>query len=304
MGKKGGALALIAVGAIVFALSRGGSGEKRSAPRPEQTAFPAATVPGGQTASRSPTAAPRATKTPKATAALRLATRPSATPTPAFTVPPALAAATFRMGESSDAILQIKLKMQEYGYFRQTAELSGQYNAIMEERVRLFQRNNGLKETGLIDDAFLSALYGPMPVTTDAYGFIADASPQTVLTRAGGAEAAVTRSAPRRMTVSVSASCSNYNHVGNEWSQSFAVNGSTVRSGSVVTLQAGDQVTVSARIEEADKRPDVGTGQTSRTVTEADLANGFSLSLDVTVRENGGRYSGNTCMWRVTFSFR
>ena len=174
----------------------------------------------------------------------------------------------------------------------------------MEERVRLFKRNNGLKETGLIDDAFLSALYGPMPVTTDAYGFIADASPQTVLTRAGGAEAAVTRSAPRRMTVSVSASCSNYNHVGNEWSQSFAVNGSAVRSGSAVTLQAGDQVTVSARIEEADKRPDVGTGQTSRTVTEADLANGFSLSLDVTVRENGGRYSGNTCTWRVTFSFR
>jgi len=142
-------------------------------------------------------------------------------------------------------------------------------------------------------------------------------APRFVGTNASGGSSAVTRSAARQtappakksaaaqgMRVSVSASCGNYNHVGNNWSQDYYINGKSVRSGASVSLKAGDKITVKARITEDDKYPDVGTGEASHTVTEKDLKNGFSIRLTVTVRENKGRYSGSACTWSVTFSFR
>ena len=80
-------------------------------------------------------------------------------------IPPELAAAVFIPGERSAAVLQVKEKMRELGYFTQNAELSDAYNDTMTERIRQFQANNGLPSTGRIDTAFLTALYGPVPVT-------------------------------------------------------------------------------------------------------------------------------------------
>ena len=107
----------------------------------------------------------------------------------------------------------------------------------------------------------------------------------------------------KTMSVSASASCSDYNHIGQEWSQEFYMNGKIIYRGSEITLSPGDTITVSANITEADKDPDDGTGSKSYTVTQADLNNGFTISFNVFVKENGGRYSGNTCIWSVTFRF-
>ena len=83
----------------------------------------------------------------------------------ANTVPPQIARASLKPGDNNDAILQIKQKMQQLGYFREGAELSSSYNSTMVERVMLFQQNNGLPQTGEIDSAFLAALYGAMPIS-------------------------------------------------------------------------------------------------------------------------------------------
>lgn len=79
-------------------------------------------------------------------------------------VPSKLANATYKQGDNNDLVLQIKKRMQELGYFSAGAELSGSYNSTMAERIKLFQSNNGLSQTGNIDAAFLTALYSPLAI--------------------------------------------------------------------------------------------------------------------------------------------
>ena len=107
----------------------------------------------------------------------------------------------------------------------------------------------------------------------------------------------------KTMTVSAAASCSSYNSVGNNWAQEFYINGSLVKSGSQITLAVGDKVTVEAIITEEDTSPDIGSNSENHTVTKADLDNGFSVSFNVDVQENKGRYSGRIATWSVTFRF-
>ena len=111
------------------------------------------------------------------------------------------------------------------------------------------------------------------------------------------------RSKSKTMSISASASCNDYNHVGNEWVQRFYVNGEEVWSDSVITLNAGDTITVEAEISEHDKNPDTGIEIVNYIVTEQDLTRGFTISFNVSVTENGGRYSGNTAKWSVVFRF-
>ena len=106
------------------------------------------------------------------------------------------------------------------------------------------------------------------------------------------------------MTLSVSASCSDYNHVGEKWTQVYSVNGKRVTDGKTVALRAGDEITVSAKITEGDSNPDEGTNEKTYVVTKDDLAKGFRITFNVTVEENGGRYKGSKATWRVTFSFK
>ena len=107
----------------------------------------------------------------------------------------------------------------------------------------------------------------------------------------------------KTMTISATATCGNYNSVGNEWAKEFYVNGSLITSSSQITLAVGDKVTVKAVITEEDKSPDIGTNSETHTVTQADLDKGFNLSFSVDVKENKGRYSGRIATWSVTFRF-
>lgn len=76
-----------------------------------------------------------------------------------YIVPVELVAAEYKLGTSSPEVLKIKRRMQELGYFSEGAELSGNYNSLMQERIRMFQKDFGIPETGVIDDQFLIALY-------------------------------------------------------------------------------------------------------------------------------------------------
>ena len=91
-------------------------------------------------------------------------------------------------------------------------------------------------------------------------------------------------------------------NIGNEWSYSYEINGECVFSGDY-TLAVGDYLTMKATITESDDNPDVGSNSTTHTVTQEDVINGFSESFEVYVTENGGRNSGKSAVFTVTFSF-
>lgn len=66
---------------------------------------------------------------------------------------------TLRRGDNSEDVWNMKIRMQELGYFSANAALSYSYNSTCEERVRQFQAANGLPVTGVADHDTLKVLY-------------------------------------------------------------------------------------------------------------------------------------------------
>lgn len=95
-----------------------------------------------------------------ATAVPTATPKAAATKAPQYTVPPRLASAKYELGTNTQEVLQIKQRMQLLGYFSEGAELSGNYNSLMQERIQMFQKDYGLSQTGVIDKTFLNTLYG------------------------------------------------------------------------------------------------------------------------------------------------
>lgn len=62
-------------------------------------------------------------------------------------------------GSTGSEVLAMKKRMQELGYFTAGASLSENYNATTTERVKLFQKVNGLTQTGIADTELLLLLY-------------------------------------------------------------------------------------------------------------------------------------------------
>lgn len=104
-------------------------------------------------------------------------------------------------------------------------------------------------------------------------------------------------------TVSASNVMNHNNHVGNEWSTSYSVNGYSISGSTTVKIKLGSSVRVSSTKTERDSIPDVGSNSSSYTPTRSDFQSGFELQHSVTVRENRGRYSGNTASFTFTYKF-
>ena len=90
-------------------------------------------------------------------------------------------------------------------------------------------------------------------------------------------------------------------NIGDEWSYDIQLNGSRVTN--TVGLAVGDELSFYAQITESDDNPDVGSASTTHTVTAEDIANGFEIKMDVYVTENGGKNSGQSAHFVVTYSF-
>lgn len=105
------------------------------------------------------------------------------------------------------------------------------------------------------------------------------------------------------MTVSISATCSDYNSVGNEWTKSFSINGERASSGSTVSVTMDSYVSISTTITEEDNIPDVGSDSYSCMVQQNYFEGGFNITQTINVRENRGRYSGNVATWTVVYTF-
>ena len=91
------------------------------------------------------------------------------------------------------------------------------------------------------------------------------------------------------------------NNIGDEWGSVFELNGE--RAGQSYAISVGDTLSFRAEITEYDDNPDVGTATASHTVTDEDFANGFAVTMDVYVRENGGRNRGQSAHFVVSYIF-
>lgn len=90
-------------------------------------------------------------------------------------------------------------------------------------------------------------------------------------------------------------------NIGDEWSYDIQVNGDRVNK--EMGLAVGEKISFYAQFTESDDKPDVGQATTTHVVTEDDIENGFVVTLDVFVTENGGRNRGKSAHYVVTYTF-
>lgn len=93
------------------------------------------------------------------------------------------------------------------------------------------------------------------------------------------------------------------NNIGDEWSHSIELDDEKVGWEEEIVVSEGESLNCYARFTEEDKYPDVGEASTSYTVTKDDLDEGFDIEMDVYVTENGGRNSGKSAHFVVTYEF-
>lgn|GEM_PF-6461898 len=105
----------------------------------------------------------------------------------------------------------------------------------------------------------------------------------------------------RLMELNISKKRTDKNHIGDEWSYSYKVNGQLPENEYIIT--AGDEIEFFAKITEEDERPDIGEASGTYIVSQSDIANGFTVSMNVSVQENGGRNSGQCADFIMTFVF-
>ena len=90
-------------------------------------------------------------------------------------------------------------------------------------------------------------------------------------------------------------------HIGDQWSYNITINNNRIDN--PMCINAGEEILFSAVITEDDTNPDVGSASTSYVVTEDDIRRGFAVSLELDVTENGGRNSGQSAHFVVTYTF-
>lgn len=108
------------------------------------------------------------------------------------------------------------------------------------------------------------------------------------------------------VSVSVEAKCIENNSVGDSWDVVYAVNGVQKQSATekwLIKVWDNAEVSVNTIVTEEDSVDDVGRKNTTFIITDNDLRHDFEIEQTVIVRENRGRYSGNTAEWKIVYTF-
>lgn len=90
--------------------------------------------------------------------------RPESAPTPTPAPNPIL----YTEGDVSEEIREIKKRLQALGYFSSENRMGAEFTATTAERVAQFQRQNGLRETGSIDEMTRAAVWSDAAVPANA----------------------------------------------------------------------------------------------------------------------------------------
>lgn len=104
--------------------------------------------------------------------------------------------------------------------------------------------------------------------------------------------------------VSIKANCTKNNSVGNDWSKEYSIGGTSIKSGDIVAFNQNDRIEIKTTIiEYDDSNNDIGTEKTTYKISSTDISKGFTITQTIIVKENGGRYKGNTATWEVEYKF-
>lgn len=179
-----------------------------------------------------------------------------------------------------------------------------------EENLRQFEKEKSIYEQHLIEFASISEEYeANYAAELKKYEADAIAYDKAVAKREAAYQAAYAAAEKAILqkgivfTVYASSSLDYNNHVGNDWSYSRKVNNTEVDYNSSITLKLGNSVSICSVAIEDDSIPDVGSASGSYRPTTDDFRSGFIVTQTVTVRENRGRYSGNTAGFVFTYEF-
>ena len=93
------------------------------------------------------------------------------------------------------------------------------------------------------------------------------------------------------------------NLVGNNWSCIYSIDGDGLYIGNTLAVSIGSVIRITATATENDNSKDVGSNSISRTISKDDINNGFTTSFYVYVKEDRGRYAGNTATIKVKLTF-
>ena len=108
---------------------------------------------------------------------------------------------------------------------------------------------------------------------------------------------------PQTFRISASISIKSNDHVGNSWSTGFLFNSNPIQSGNTVSIMPGERFSAGGWAEEGDSRPDYGAYTETIELTNEMCKTGFTIDGNVTVTENGGRYSGHSAIWYIRTHF-
>lgn len=94
------------------------------------------------------------------------------------------------------------------------------------------------------------------------------------------------------------------NHVGNEWFYGASVNEQSISKNKTLSFSVNDQesIVIKCTVQEQDKVSDYGNA--SKTIKPSEITEEKVIVLTPIVRENRGRYSGNTAKWEFKFRIK
>lgn len=113
-----------------------------------------------------------------------------------------------------------------------------------------------------------------------------------------------------RFRVTVRSRIVRNDHVGNEWSlyhyiddEEIFVWQDTAGTTATDTVTLPDSFTLLTYVEDGEKYPDSAEEETYITLSRSDRLYGFTVTVQLIVTEDKGRYKGNTCRWEVIYDF-
>lgn len=183
---------------------------------------------------------------------------------------------TLSLNDSGQDVLDLKEKLKELFFYNEDVEITDSYDSDTETTVKLFQLAQGMEDTGIALPELQALLYWSDPKNNLP---------------------------TKKMTVTISSSCSGYNHVGENRSKYYSINDESISSGDTVDIVLGESISIYSKVTEKDTSPDVGSVKEDVEITLEYYDDGFTITHKVSVREDRGRYAGNKAVWTITYKF-
>lgn len=172
-------------------------------------------------------------------------------------------------------------RLKTYGVKTYRTDLDGTVDAYSDGETIRIDTFNASDDDVILDDVILDA------VVLDDASASAPSTPENPKSQLA-------------LTLSYAASLSYNNHVGNNWTYLLSVDGKVAAPGDTLTVSEGQTLVFRLSATENDSSPD--HAEQSFSISYQDLLSApvFSLTNELTVEENRGRYSGERA--GVTFN--